>query len=288
MKPPFKWTGGKSRLLEAIEPLLGLDQLRSDFTYFEPFVGGGAVYWHLAERLYEGGGRAILGDVNPLLVNFWQRLQVNPCELAERYEAIQSVPPVFATVRKELNHYLTCTNESDWVAWERDALAAYFLFFINGCFNALWRVNRAGRLNTTAGNWPPKKRLLESDAIAYSELLYGFAEISCKKFDEHLVAGPLSDSAAKKKVQLAFFDPPYIDEFSSYAKASFTLDDHVQLASMARSLGSEGCRVIVCGSNTDKSREVYGEPAKEVSIQRTNGVGARKSTKELIWVFGQD
>lgn len=144
MKPLLKWPGGKAKLAQRISETFGEPCLE---TYFEPFLGSGAVYLHR----YSAGevrGPAILSDINPKLVNFHRMVKLFPGSFIE---ALRGLPK--ETFREDYYDVRNRFNEPDML--ERDALghAAMLLWLNKTCFNGLYRENKNGEFNVSLGSY---------------------------------------------------------------------------------------------------------------------------------------
>jgi DNA adenine methylase len=84
---------------------------------------------------------------------------------------------------------------------------------------------------------------------------------------------------------LVFCDPPYLGEFSSYDKSGFTREGHLSLAQWSETLRDEGALVIVCGSDNEHSRAIYGKPHTVIELQRTVGASNRSKAREALYVY---
>src|SRR5574344_217129 len=89
-KPFIKWAGGKGQLLTQIETYLpgGFDDMQ-DITYIEPFVGGGAMLFHMLSE-HPNIVRAIINDISPNLITAYRTIQAQPEQLIERLAEIQA------------------------------------------------------------------------------------------------------------------------------------------------------------------------------------------------------
>ena len=136
MRPFVKWAGGKTKLLK---------QLRDFFpefsgTYYEPFLGGGAVFFHLRPE------KAILSDSNAELINLFKMIKKKPTELMEELDNHQ--PKV-----QDKEYYLD-VRSWDVTVLDRVEMAARMIYLNKTCFNGLYRVNSKGQFNVPFGRTP--------------------------------------------------------------------------------------------------------------------------------------
>ncbi|HEU4400978.1 MAG TPA: DNA adenine methylase [Candidatus Polarisedimenticolia bacterium] len=233
LTPFLKWAGGKGRLIPQFLPHFPASFSR----YFEPFLGGGAVFLAIRPRL------ALLSDLNDELINCWLVVRDRPhplmssldrriCDAQHYYELRAIEPRTLSPVER----------------------ASRFIYLNKTCYNGLYRVNRAGRFNVPFGRHARPPRLYERGALlAISACLQGI-DIACRPFD-------LAVESARAR-DFVYFDPPYhplsrTSSFTSYTKDSFAAADQDRLASTVRALDRRGCYVAVSNSDTPEVRRLY-------------------------------
>jgi DNA adenine methylase len=250
--PIIKWAGGKRQLLPVILPRLP----QCIRTYYEPFVGGGAVFFALANA-----GRfksAVLGDANADLVNLYVQVRDDR-----------------NGVLTELRKHAKAHCEKHFYA-QRDlglgevgrVAAARFLYLNRTCFNGLFRVNADGKFNVSFGRYA-KPRIVDVDGIEQaSNALQGVLIVN-SDFERTVVNAGRSDAA--------YFDPPYLPaskvaSFRAFHKDGFRVEQQERLASVVRACADRGARVLLSNSDTIESRRIYGVPGNTVEV-----VGARRN-----------
>jgi len=264
MRPLLKWAGGKTKLLpELIQRLPSNATVRGEAFptkichYAEPFVGGGALFFHLASlgRIQ----RATMVDKNAALINFYEEVRDHPRELVEEVRRCCGRPGeaaslVQAPYDKE-NYYAMrdAFNEhslSKMKQLTKTERAAVFLYLNKTCFNGLWRVNKAGQFNVPWGKYE-NPTIVDADQIYRASTLLQGVEL----FDGDFTAcnAPLHEPT------LVYCDPPYdtlspTSNFTSYAAGGFSWDEQIRLESWARSLNAH---VIVSNAATERIRELY-------------------------------
>lgn len=273
MTPILRWVGGKTRLLPAIHDIIGGRRIRN---YYESFLGGGAVFLDLHERVE---GTAYLNDAN--------------IDLIETYSAIKErAPSVIAQLQhlRDEDYYVirdqfNLTRETTKPAKR----AAQFLALNHLCFNGLWRVNKTGHMNTpigkTGNNQPRTLANFPYESISLGSAALARATLSATPFEILAMAPHTHLNRECGEGDIAFFDPPYLDTFDAYVKGGFCLRQHTILAAQARHCARKGALVIICGSDSDASFEVYGKPRERVSLQRTVGASKRGGVQECLWVY---
>ncbi len=238
--PVLKWAGGKRRLLKQYE-----EHFPAEFgSYFEPFVGGGAVFFWLYEQGLLNQKNVVLNDINPELHNFYSVLQTECEELIQKLAEHQR--------RHNHEHYYRVRQQKPRKAVFR---AARLLYLNRTCFNGLYRVNQKGQFNVPMGRY---KNPLICDAEglrAASRALQG-ARITLGTFKEAV--------SEAKKGDLVYFDPPYVplnptSSFTSYTKENFGLEDQQELAATYADLVQRGVNVLLSNSDTPLVQELYQE-----------------------------
>lgn len=236
--PFLKWAGGKGKLLPQLLPLLPSDI--KERRYFEPFLGGGALFFSLAPS------RALLSDTNSALVNTYVQVRdsVESLIFTLRRLATTHDSDAYYRVRERYN-----TDES----LDAVALAAMFIYLNKTCFNGLHRVNRDGHFNVPAGRYTNPRILDGAGLRAASEALWG-AQLYATDFENVL--------SAAKPGDFVYFDPPYepVSEtasFTSYAKGGFSRVDQTRLRDACRELDRRGCLFMLSNSDVPFIRDLY-------------------------------
>ena len=240
LKPFIKWVGGKRQLLDEITKYVP-DKFG---TYYEPFLGAGAVFFHLAPE------RAVLNDVNKELIELYEIIRDNPRELIKEL-AIHK--------RKNSKEYYYEVR-----AWDRSSgyhsrtgvsKAARFIYMNKVGYNGLYRVNSKGQFNVPYGKYVNPTILDESLIESVSEYLIGndikFTSLDFEKTVE-----------TTKKGDLVYFDPPYdpltpTASFTAYQKDGFNRNDQIRLKLCSDELVRRGAKVILSNSNTCFINDLY-------------------------------
>jgi DNA adenine methylase len=262
--PFLKWAGGKRQIVGTI---LEVAPARID-TYYEPFVGGGAVFFALA-----GQGRfrrAVLADANAELIRCYQAVRDEVDPVIEALSAYRYDRAFYYRVR-----------ERDPARLTRAGRAAR-LIYLNRCgFNGLYRVNSKGRFNVPFGRYrnpvlcDPAKLRTAAAALKRAELL-------CADFE-----GTLDGARARDFVYL---DPPYVplsptSSFTAYEQRGFDLEDQHRLARLLRRLGARGVPALLSNSNCGVTRDLYrGLRPRRVAARRAINSAAhrRGAVDELL------
>lgn len=268
LMPFVKWAGGKRQLLSKI-----IQRMPQNYhTYYEPFVGGGAVLFQLHPD------NAVINDVNRSLIHTYQTIARSPKDFIACVQKLdknlrENGKEAYDLFRERYNHKL--------LNHELDIEFAALLVCINKhCFNGLYRVNSKGLFNVPY-NHSQRDSIQEASIMEISDylkkitILHGDFENACQK--------------AKEK-DFIFFDSPYAPlnptSFASYTKEGFTTKDHQRLALLFDELTKRGCYCMLTNHNTELIRQLYankGYHIDEVKVKRMiNSDGSNRVGKEII------
>lgn len=253
-KPFLKWAGGKTQLLPEIECRLPFElSVGKIKRYIEPFIGGGAVFFHLAQfyRFEE----IIISDINLELLIVYKTVRQDVEGLIEQLNRIKK-RFMFSHDRENFYYeqrelFNEGVKEIDFKHFRSTWIprTAQFIFLNHTCFNGLYRTNSKLLFNVPFGKYAQPGIYDEQNLRAASDLLQT-VEIrqgdfeACEEFadDETFI----------------YFDPPYrpiskTSSFSTYHKGEFTDDDQRRLANCFRRLDAKGAKLML--SNSDPKNE---------------------------------
>lgn len=244
-KPFVKWVGGKGQLLEQLTALLPKDfAARDNLIYVEPFVGGGAMLFHILST-YPNIKKAIINDLNTELITVFRIVKQQPEELISALRQLQEDFYALTTEAERKVFYLE--QRTRYNADRSDALAtaARFIFLNRTCFNGLYRVNSKGKFNVPFGK-AKNPKICDEETIRADSVLLQKVEILNGDFAAVL---PAIEGKA-----FFYFDPPYrpltaTASFTAYSKDGFGDDQQVRLADFCRSLDRAGHQWLL--SNSD-------------------------------------
>lgn len=265
--PFLKWAGGKRQLLPRI---LGLAPARIE-TYYEPFVGGGAVFFALAAA--QRFARAVLGDANPELVNCYLTVRDDVEKVITELQKHRNTPDDYYRVRRRNPAKLT------------DAARAARVIYLNRCgYNGLYRVNSGGQFNVPFGRYLRPKICDVPRLRAASRALQG-TTIVCGDFREVL------DAERPGPEDFVYLDPPYVPisrtaSFTAYARRAFGPDNQRRLAEALGSLSRERVPAVLSNSYCTATLRLYeGLKHQKVPARRAiNSVGQRRGPVSEILV----
>ena len=209
--------------------------------YWEPFVGGGALFFYLRSH-FSTVKEWWLSDVNEDLVNAYQMVRDHVDDLIEELQLHKRLHE-----RSSKEHYYKVRAQRLRSPIRR---AGRLLYLNKTCFNGLYRVNSNGQFNVPMGNYA------NPDICNISKLQRASQALQ----NVHLVSGDFENVARKfspSDVDLIYCDPPYYQTFESYGKDGFAHEGHVRLRNAARSWGKRSARVILSNANKPEVKELY-------------------------------
>ncbi|CDE91501.1 TPA: modification methylase [Candidatus Gastranaerophilales bacterium HUM_6] len=263
--PIVKWVGGKRQLMfELIK-----NMPKSYNRYFEPFIGGGALFFELQPE------QAYISDMNEELINLYSVVRDNVYELIKDLSKHEVSKEYFLEIRN-IDRTEQYTELSDV---ER---ASRFIYLNRTCFNGMYRVNSQGQFNVPFGHYKNPRIIDENNLLNCSELLKK-TEIKCADFSEILTK--------VKKGDLVYFDPPYVplnetSSFTSYTKDGFDINMQFKLRDVCDELDNKGVKFMLSNSDTKLVNELYvNYEIKKVFASRqinANADGRGKITEVLV------
>ena len=264
-KPFVKWAGGKRSI---IDKLIKLSPDNYD-TYYEPFVGGGAMLFELAPT------KAVINDYNIELMNVYN------CIKDERK---------FNLMCKELNKHET--NHSEEYYYEIRSLdkdkkkfnkladykrAARTIYLNKACFNGLYRVNSKNEFNVPFGK---KLKINTYDGINLG-IVYSFLNLNDIKILSIDFETAVKDA---KKGDFIYFDPPYDSDtstFNSYTENGFGKEEQKRLSNVFKDLDKRGCYVMLSNYNTSLVKELYKDYIFNY-IEAQRNIGAKAKDRGIV------
>ena len=231
-RPFLKWAGGKSKLVESIFARFPEQYGR----YFEPFLGGGAVFFAL------GPQKATVADINVELVTAYKSIRDDVDSVIAELRKHRVSEEDFYAVRAQDRSELTACG-----------VAARMIYLNRTCFNGLYRVNRSGAFNVPFGRYENPTIVDEANLRAVSRALQQTEILNEKVFTT-------VDRAVKG--DLVYFDPPYdpvskTASFVGYTNEGFGPAEQEKLALKFSALANRGVHVVLSNSDTPFIRELY-------------------------------
>lgn len=266
--PIVKWVGGKRQLIPELVKIIP----EKFNTYYEPFLGGGALFFFLAPN------KAVLNDFNPQLINLYSQIKTSPKAVMDALDIYQSSYNNCETSDEKKDFYfeLRAKFNQKINGNIHDVEEAALLVFLNKAgFNGLYRVNSEGKFNVPSAN-RTKLNLYDKDNFLQASKFLQKAKITCGDFE-------VICQKAKRK-DLVFFDSPYYGTFDTYQSGGFNEEDHKRLAKLFDELTQKQVYCILTNSNTDFIKDLYSKyTIKIVPVKRAiNSDGSNRTGQEII------
>ncbi|MEG4351185.1 DNA adenine methylase [Microcoleus sp. LAD1_D3] len=276
-RPFLKWAGGKTRLIGQYQPYFP----EKFTTYYEPFLGGGAVFFYLAQQ--HPALQAVLTDINPELINAYRCVRDKVEEL------------ILLLEEHQLEHTKDNKDYYYWVrsrSYKTDTEKAARLIYLNKtCYNGLYRENSKGEFNVPIGRYK-NPNICQADLLRSVSSLLARAQIEVRKFDEIL-------DFATSSQDFVYFDPPYYpisatSNFTAYSRDNFKESEQVKLRDIFAELAERGVTVMLSNSNCDFIDKIYSDNQvfqrhripQLIEISAARGInsnsGKRGKVKELL------
>ena len=269
-KPFVKWAGGKRQII----PTLSKYFPKNYGTYFEPFLGGGAVLFHLLSE--NPNQKCSVSDLNSDLVLAYVTIR-------------DRVDELISSLKKHSKNYFNDKNAYYYKIRENESKCqiektSRLIFLNRTCFNGLYRVNSRGKFNVPLGRYSNPNIVNEENLRVISRVLQSRKiSIRCRDFSSIL--------EDVKKGDFVYFDPPYqpvskTANFTSYTNRDFNLEDLERLAELCNNLDSRGCNVVLSNSNTEEVKSMFDKSwkIKEIEVNRAINSDSKKRTghSELV------
>lgn len=239
--PFVKWAGGKGQLMPQIIRLIPTSFAR----YFEPFLGGGAVFFQIASS----DRNAFLSDINTELIDAYKVIKNHVEELIPALIYHQN------QYNKSPKKYYYDLRDSTRVMNKIDK-AARFIALNKTCYNGLYRVNRNGLFNVPIGRYK-NPLICDADNLRNTSVVL-------KRSGSYLGVSDYKKILVEKagKDDFVYLDPPFYPisntaNFTSYTNNGFSLHDQKELATIFDELTGKGCKVLLSNSNTEEIRRLY-------------------------------
>lgn len=244
-KPFVKWVGGKRQLLKQFKlmnlyPPEKFDPEKN--RYFEPFVGGGAVFFDLLPK------KAFLSDMNFELVTTYNVIKSDVESLIKLLKKHNHNKEYFLKVRAKKVEELTPLQ-----------IASRFIYLNRAGFNGMYRVNSRGEFNVPFGD---NKNPLICGEENLRKISHALKNVEIKHQDyKHVLK-------KARKGDFIYFDPPYhpvskTSTFTSYTANGFTENDQIELRDIFAELSERGCFVMLSNSDAPFINKIYSEIKKD-------------------------
>lgn len=263
--PVLKWAGGKRQLINELTSRMPDTYGR----YFEPFIGGGALFFHLKPD------NAYISDINPELINVYQVIRNNVDELIENLKSHKNDKDYFFEIRN-------IDRTPEYSKWSNVEKASRLIFLNRTCFNGLYRVNSKGQFNVPFGGYS-NPRILDENNLRNCSKVFQNTQIENTDFSKIL------DLVTKD--DFVYFDPPYLpvnktSSFTSYSKEGFGVEMQYKLKEVCDELTKKGVRFMLSNSHTEIILDLYKDYNLDVVMasRAINSVASKRGKiQEVIY-----
>jgi DNA adenine methylase len=256
-RPFLKWAGGKRQLL----PSLLRHTPANPPHYFEPFVGGGALFFSLHPR------KAVLADVNKRLIRAYEGVRKSVDKVIQLLRSYPHDPTFFYQFRQ--------AKIDDGTDAE---VAAWFIYLNKTGFNGLYRVNRENRFNVPFGRYA-NPNICDDTTLRACSAALADADLRVEDFEA------VVDEAGRD--DFVYFDPPYVplsatSSFTSYTSGGFDDAAQTRLRDTARRLKERGVRVLLSNSSAPFVRKLYADGFEVIEVPATRLVNSKAAARGPI------
>lgn len=242
-KPFVKWAGGKRQIINELKKYVPEEY----DCYYEPFIGGGALFFDLSPK------HAVINDSNSELMNVYKVMTDEDkyskmCKLLNNYE-VKNSEEFYYEIRNKDRERKKFDKLNDY------AKAARTIYLNKACFNGLYRVNSKGEFNVPY-NKKTKVNTYDSENLLVVHMYLNMNDVKILNvdFEEALKTA--------KKGDFVYIDPPYDQikaSFTSYTEEGFGKDEQIRLAKVYKELDKRGVKVMLSNHNTPLINELYRE-----------------------------
>ena len=258
IEPFVRWAGGKNWLVPHLQGIIGGLCFGH---YYEPFLGGGAVFFSL-----DCQKRSYLSDANPQLINTYIQVRDNPEGLIDLYLSMENSEKEYYRIRNEFTTEMTIEN------------AARFIYLNQTSFNGLFRVNRQGKYNVPYGfrtKWKhdPDRIRAASKKLRNTNISIGDFEVNKYKIS---------------KGDFVFLDPPYTvshnnNGFIAYNQKLFSLEDQYRLKRFIEYIKRKGAYYLLTNAAHQMVKEIFlSTNDRLIELNRNSLIGGKEAKRALI------
>lgn len=235
--------------------------------YFEPFLGGGAMFFHLAPKV------SFLSDANDRLIETYQAIK-------DDWLSVQNLLIKMQKLHSSAYYY----EERARVRQRPHTRAAQFLYLNRTCYNGLYRVNLSGQFNVPIGT--KTQVVLPDDNFEGASAVLQGANLHACDFEDMMLDA--------RKGDLVFLDPPYTtahnkNGFLKYNQKIFSWDDQVRLRRCVEAAKMRGARIVLTNANHESIHRLYNDIGAPRILNRSSVISgspsARGTTTEVVYVL---
>lgn len=262
-KPFVQWVGGKREMIPHYKQYIP----KSFNYYYEPFLGGGAMFFYLQPK------KAILGDNNEELVLAYEAVRDTPqkvIELLKKFK-IKHSKELYQTIRsidRTSNILKTLTKPE---------IAARLIYLNQTCFNGIYRVNKLGQFNVPIGS-SLNRLICDEVTLLKDSIILKNTKIECSDFS--------TITRNAKKNDFVYFDPPYFpisiySDFTRYTKEKFFKEDQIRLKEKVDELTKRGCKIMMSNSDCDFINNLYSN-YKKIKVFSNRTLNCKKDKRGKV------
>lgn len=266
--PFVKWAGGKRQLIHAITKEMPRNIM--DYTYTEPFLGGGAVLFHLQPH------KAIVNDTNEELINAYNTVKENVEELITTLKKHENNAEYFYRIRN-------ADRTDGYIKTDKIQRASRLIYLNKTCYNGLYRVNQKGAFNTPFGRYK-NPYIADETTLRNVSAYLNENDVRITSLDYTEILKDITEN------HFVYLDPPYhpvsqSSSFTTYTKNKWTADDQIKLRNACDNLTKRNVKFLLSSSASDFIKELY-ENYNIISVEATRSINAdptkRGKVNELL------
>lgn len=240
ISPFVKWVGGKRQLISSIMEVMPKNL--KNYTYVEPFIGGGAVLFHIQPKT------AIINDYNSELVNVYNVVKNNLDELIEDLKKHKNEAEYFYDIRK-------LDRNKEFEQMDKVQRASRLIYLNKTCYNGLYRVNNAGEFNSPFGRYK-NPNIVNEPVLRAVSLYLNSNNVEILNTDYEEILRKLDRNS------FVYLDPPYhpISEssnFTGYVQGGWNIFDQVRLREVCDDLTKRGVKFLLSNSASGFIKDQY-------------------------------
>lgn len=267
IQPFVKWVGGKRQLFDEIK--IRIKKAGHYSTYYEPFLGGGAVLLGIQPK------KAIVNDFNVELINAYLVIKNDVDSLIEELSRYPNTEEDFYKIR-------SLDRQSGYTNISNISKAARLIYLNKTCYNGLYRVNQQGYFNSPYGHYK-NPNIVNEITLRHLSNYFNKNNITFKSGDfEEALKGV-------RKGALVYLDPPYAPltttaNFTGYTAGGFDVGDQIRLAKICEKMNNHGVKFILSNANVPLIEELYKDFNKEIVLAKrnVNSVATKRGNVEEV------
>ncbi len=251
-KPFLRWAGGKRWFVKYLDVILKDFQYKN---YHEPFLGSGAVFFHLPQN-----NQSFLSDLNTELINAYVQVKDNVDAVIDKLQSFENTKEHYYSIRNK------CFDSGI-------SKAAQFIYLNQTSFNGIYRVNLKGVYNVPFGY--RSKDHIQAEILRKASIKLQNVNLRSGQFDEGLKRIEAGD--------LVFLDPPYTithndNGFIKYNEKLFREEDQHRLSSFISSVIQKGAFYLLTNAAHEDIRDIF-QSNEPIELSRASLIGGKKAKR---------